>query len=314
MGEAPSPSRRPRVAVVMSVYNPDPAYLETQVESVLSQDEPCDLFIRDDGSPDNRALGYLEGLASSGRARFERGPNLGFTGSFLACLRWARDSGPYGYFAFCDQDDRWLPERVSVAAAALEAAGGPGAPVLHHSRYVFCDSSLNRVREEAEHPRGPSFQNALVDALIFGMVMTFTRALADEILKGDPNELAGHDWWAYLVATGIGTVVSGDEIVNEYRRHEENVTVSPLSFTSLFTYRVKNILFGKELIPVRAMHREFARRFGDRINEGDRKTLELFLPGHRFIKAFKKLFNPRPFRQNLGDEIGCRAMFLLGKL
>ena len=310
-----SDSASPKVAVVLSVYNPNLEYLRVQLDSVFSQEASLEVYVRDDGSTDCSALPYLSGLADEGRITLLRGENLGFTQSFMEALRAAYEGGAE-YFAFCDQDDRWLPGRIPLAVSALEEAGARGSskPVLHYSRYVFCDKDLNPVREEAAHPNGPSFRNALVDAMVFGMVMTFNRSACEAALMGDPKLLAGHDWWVYLVAAGLGTVLTDSTITNLYRRNASSVTVSSFDFLALLVYRIKNLLFGNELARVKTMHSEFARCFSDRLSSQDRKTLELFLPGGRILKAIRKIFYPKPFRQNAIDELGCRAMFLVGKI
>ena len=98
--------------------------------------------MRDDGSTD----GTIEILRSRG-LEAERGEHLGFVRSFAALL--ARSDADY--VAFCDQDDVWLPDKVSRAVARLEGISGPA---LYCGRLAVVDERL----EPAPAPAPPDPQ------------------------------------------------------------------------------------------------------------------------------------------------------------
>lgn len=110
-----------RVAVVMSTYNGQ-AYLREQLDSLLRQTLPVDVYVRDDGSND-ATVAILDEYAHAHECiHVYKDINLGCTKSFLMAL----DLAPafYDYYAFCDQDDIWLEDKIERAVEALDARGG----------------------------------------------------------------------------------------------------------------------------------------------------------------------------------------------
>ena len=112
---------KPAVAVLMSTYNGE-QYISGQVESIFKQrDVTIHLYIRDDGSSD-RTCDMLKRL-EAGREDvcFDRSEkNLGPGMSFMKLLYDVVREGPeYAYYAFSDQDDIWLPDKLKIAVGAL---------------------------------------------------------------------------------------------------------------------------------------------------------------------------------------------------
>ena len=99
-----------RIAILMSTYN-GASYLKEQIDSLEKQDVPVDIFIRDDGSTD-KTIDILKKYQSKPNVHIEYGINLGYKKSFMTLLMKVND---YDYYAFCDQDDIWLPNKISCA-------------------------------------------------------------------------------------------------------------------------------------------------------------------------------------------------------
>ena len=105
-----------KIQILMSVYNGE-KYLETQIKSILSQD--CErkniakvtLLIRDDGSSDNthEILNKYSKLYPDS-IRWYKGENIGVINSFFDLVE---HSDEVDYYAFSDQDDYWLPDKLS---------------------------------------------------------------------------------------------------------------------------------------------------------------------------------------------------------
>ena len=76
-------------------------------------------------------------------------------------LRKSDDSATY--YAFADQDDEWLPDKV---ARAVELLGEKKVdkPLLYCSDTYIADENLNIVKKDDKCPR-PSWGNALVQNL-----------------------------------------------------------------------------------------------------------------------------------------------------
>ncbi len=126
------------ISVAMATFNGE-TFLREQLDS-LSQQEllPYELIVGDDGSTD-RTLEIIEDFAVKAPfpVRITSNPkNLGFGDNFLAAAQ--RCTGDW--IAFCDQDDVWLPNKLSDCAAAIEAHPDL-CQVLQ--RAELCDVELN---------------------------------------------------------------------------------------------------------------------------------------------------------------------------
>ena len=118
-------SSAPSVNILLSVYNGE-KYLAAQLDSLFAQTyQNITIYVRDDGSEDDSlsiVRRYMQKSLSEPGIRMillenEEKRNLGYMESFWTLLR---ESGSADYYAFCDQDDYWLPEKVEKGVAALE--------------------------------------------------------------------------------------------------------------------------------------------------------------------------------------------------
>lgn len=105
---------RPCISIVMSVYDPRLDWLQEQLESLNRQTYPnLELRIADDCSP-TVPLECIEKLVCQCITSFpytiQRNPkNLGYNASFQNLTALAQGK----YIAYCDQDDIWLPEKLT---------------------------------------------------------------------------------------------------------------------------------------------------------------------------------------------------------
>jgi hypothetical protein len=167
-----------------------------------------------------------------GRGRCIRLPEDGklrATGSFLALLGMAlRDDA--SFFAFSDQDDVWLPEKLSHAVAALNQVTA-GRPALYFCGRTPVDSSLRPIGQSPALRRPPGFPAALTQNVIPGCCMTLNRAAAELISAAGVPDTTWHDWWCYLVVSAReGLVLRGDSPDILYRQHDGNLVGEPLRF------------------------------------------------------------------------------------
>lgn len=108
---ANSATVRPVIAVLMPVFNPDPAELRRTLASLAAQTEPADLVIVDDGStPPIRQR--LKRLGIGANATVLRLPaNVGITAALNHGLAYIIGRG-YTYLARMDCGDACRPERL----------------------------------------------------------------------------------------------------------------------------------------------------------------------------------------------------------
>jgi hypothetical protein len=206
----------------MGVFN-GAAHLREQLDSFAAQDHAgWRLVASDDGSTDaSRAViaGFAAGRAP-GQVVLAEGPGRGHAANYLALLRGLPEDP--GYLAFSDQDDVWLPDRLSRGIAALQGVAGPA---LYCSRSHITSNTLQGRRLSAARPRPPSFRNALVQNIAAGNTMLLNPAAA-RMLAAAARDCPGfvvHDWWAYLLVTGAGgAVLHDDRPTILYRQHGAN--------------------------------------------------------------------------------------------
>lgn len=231
------------VIVLMSTYNGE-KYLKTQIDSILSQ-EGCQirLVVRDDGSKD-RTLDILEEYASKGKLEYYQGKNAGPARSFMELIKKAPDGQ---FYAFADQDDKWLPDKMICGITNLK---GKTKPAVYASNMSIMDDDLNLI-EDVGLPNDvhTDFTSVMTSSgRLFGCTMMFNGAMVDFIKShDDPQYIVMHDVWLCMIAALYDNLCYDSNPHMYYRRHRESVTYSkeiPLS------KKIRGILKGsKEKIP-----------------------------------------------------------------
>jgi len=218
----------PRIAILLSTYN-GARFLPEQLGSFLAQTERDWILLwRDDGSVDT-TLGIMEAFAAdigSDRCRRIDTPGrLGVAGNFYALIQAAQKLAlPV---AFSDQDDVWLPEKLSRALSALGTETGPA---MYCSRQMLVDDELVPIGVSAPVTRPPSFAAALTQNIATGCTVVLDPAAVSLVAASIPPKGPLHDWWSYLIVTGAGgRVIVDPEPTMLYRQHAANLIGAPAS-------------------------------------------------------------------------------------
>lgn len=204
------------------------AHLCEQLDSILAQSQPdWALSVGDDGSTDSgpQIVEQYIARAKAGQITVTEGPQRGAATNFLSLLSLVPADQPYTCFS--DQDDVWLPHKLSRAIAQIETAA-TNVPVCYFSRTLICREDLSNPRPSRSQSRPLGFRNALVQNVAAGnTIMVNAAALA--VLQTAYAELNGgetvllHDWWAYQILSGVGaTFISDDMPSLLYRQHGGN--------------------------------------------------------------------------------------------
>ncbi len=274
----------PRVAVLLSTYNGE-AFLGAQLDSLRAQrDVLVEVFARDDGSSD----ATLEILAGYARwwpqlAAPMTGPNLGPAASFLTLLGGEMEG--FDGFAFCDQDDIWLPDKLARATSRLQDVSG-GAPALYCSRVMCVDRSL--------HPLGPApikrdgrFAHLLFENIAFGATVVMNaRAVALVRSRPPASGVIMHDWWCALVVSAFGSVIYDERPGLLYRQHGDNQIGQSANRLGELVRLAR--LFARapsRFYPIHAQAAEFMRLFGDDLDPRDRWLAQALVDSKRSAAA-----------------------------
>lgn len=295
------------VAICMSTFNGE-QYLEEQLQSLFNQTySNIKIYVRDDGSTDETKQ-ILEKYKDK-ITIIENTQNLGVTQSFFYLLNSINNAE---YYAFCDQDDIWLPNKIERAVEKLEKSEKE-IPTMYFSDYDYYDENMNYINRSAVNKNGPSFQNALVECISLGMNMVINHSLRDILVKNKMEKAMYHDWIIYLISTGIGNVFYDREVTVKYRRHSKNASNANQNFIKFQIWRIKQIFKKSYFKQVKKQLIEFENNYKEKLSEKDKRLLSLFTKRkYNFINAIKKAFYPHMFRQKILDDIFIRILFIIG--
>lgn len=130
--------KNPLVSVIMPVYNPG-RYFRAAVDSVLAQTlTDFELLLIDDGSTDGSGAVCDEYAAKDPRVRVRHGRNGGACASRNVGLDLAEGE----WLAFCDHDDRFLPEMLERLHREAVAADVDVVKCNHRCYRRFSDGRM----------------------------------------------------------------------------------------------------------------------------------------------------------------------------
>lgn len=226
------------IVVLMSTYNGE-RYLREQLDSIFTQkDVDVCLSVRDDGSKDSTLEILCEYKKKyEGRMEILKGENIGWKKSFFELIRHAAvHYTGYNYFAFSDQDDIWLEEKLTAALSGLDALDCRIALYCSNQYYYKDGENLGAVWKRTPVPTA---KNCLVRNCSPGCTMAFTKGLLDMMARYDSDHPAAHDYWAYQVAVLCGKVYVDENSYIYYRQHENNQIGITGGFRQLWRRRLK---------------------------------------------------------------------------
>lgn len=218
---------KPRIAILMAVYEPRMDWLREQLLSLNAQTYPnLMLYVRDDYSPTvpyeeiERCVQECITEFPFVMARNEK--NLGSNLTFEQLTREAEGE----YFAYCDQDDVWLPEKLTVLQETMVREN---ALLVCSDMYIIdgdgkqTADSITKVRR---HHTFKSGDNLAPELLLHNFVTGCTMlALASEAKMAVPFcPYMVHDHYLALWCAERGIVLSLPRQLVDYRIHGGNQT------------------------------------------------------------------------------------------
>lgn len=235
-------SKTKKIDIVMATYNGE-KYISEQLDSIVNSecfnDYIKNLIIVDDGSTDNTI-----NIISNYCAKYE---NIIFTPCGERKLGAAKNfekgillsNAPY--VMLCDQDDIWLPSKISKSfekIVGLERRDG-NVPSLVFSDVSVVNSGLNVIYDSFfdlyNIDKLPSIEFLCFNNIAPGCTMILNRKLID-IAFPMPENVIMHDWWLLLYALFCGKVDTLYEQTMLYRQHGNNaVGVKKNSFIRKIT-------------------------------------------------------------------------------
>jgi glycosyltransferase involved in cell wall biosynthesis len=304
-----------RIAVLLAVYDGE-AFLQDQIDSLARQSVGgIDLWVSDDGSRD-RSAAILETAARNwtrGSFQLVQGPGAGFSENFRSLL--LREDIEADFFAFCDQDDLWDHDKLEVALDWLmsQSASRP-ALFCSRTRIITAEGAFAGLSPLFRKP--PSFRNALVQSIAGGNTMVMNRAARDAVKQASRNtSFISHDWWCYLVVTGVGGVVAySPEPKIGYRQHSQNLVGENNSWRArIFRFR---FAMGGRFIRWNKSNLAGLMRCQNMLTPGAQKAMRMFSDARSsgLPARVLALYRSGVYRQTLFGQVSLYAACLLKKL
>lgn len=286
-----------RVEVLMSTYNAM-KFGVAQLSSILAQaGVKVQLRVRDDGSSDGTQQ-WLDAEAAKEHLVWWQGENLKPARSFMELLEKADEE--VGYYAFADQDDIWLSDKLNAAVARLEKSGD--VPALYFSRTQPVNEQMEPLPALTFTPR-VTFGEALMCHVATGHTMVMNASLRRVLLHYRPAFLPMHDMWVYLVALAVGAKVYYDEKPHVYyRQHSENVLGASESAYARWCRRWTEWREGRQEFS--RLAEEVRKGFFEMMPDDERRVLTLFLDAkHRCLSRVQLLCAPEFRSGNRGRNL-----------
>ena len=210
-----------KVCIMMSTYNGE-MFLPEQLDSLLGQrGVDIEIYIRDDGSTDLTRDIIKKYIGKHANIHFTDGVNLGPGRSFWELLRSVPE---YDYYAFCDQDDVWMPEKLKRGVDHIKSAGN--RPGLYYSRTHIVNSDMQELKsyDSDYKKRIPSFGQLIAENNASGCTMVWNDGLHSIARRLLPEHMRMHDHMLYLICQACdGYVYYDRKSYISYRQHESNV-------------------------------------------------------------------------------------------
>ena len=261
-----------RLLILLSTYN-GAQFIEEQINSILLQrDVEWSLLIRDDGSSDN-TVDILKKFQKNAPEKIQiiEGANVGWKRSFMILAEYASKEYPsVQLFAFADQDDIWLPDKLSSAIKQLNTLSE--GPRLYASNLNYYKDGIDLGVIRHSKPV-PTWQNCLIRNYATGCTIVFNRELLSLLIKEYDTIDIPHDYWAYMIAVLCGNVVIDDHSYILYRQHSNNQVGAKSGMLEIWKRRLKSFLSTSDNNSKEQYARDLLRIHGDSMSPEVKRTV-----------------------------------------
>lgn len=205
------------ISVCMASYNGE-KYIEEQIRSILQQiGEDDELIVSDDGSSDN-TLSIISGIKDSRIVVLYNNQGC-YTKNFENAISHAKGD----YIFLSDQDDVWLPDKVTTTIAAFEKTGADfivsSATAVDKDKNVLLKSTFDVGATKT------GFWYNLMKTSYIGACMAFKKEVLQRVLPiPGKDKYIAHDYWIACICERYYKTALIDKPLILYRRHGENTS------------------------------------------------------------------------------------------
>lgn len=332
-------SKYPKVHVLMATYNGE-KHIKKQMDSILNQTYPClEIFVRDDGSTDRTRELIAEYEKTTGRVHLledEEG-NLKPPGTFYQMLKICPKAD---YYAFADQDDLWLPDKVArgvfyllkeegrlvdrkddtgkIVGKMLNEEKGSDElidlPMVYCSSYDYYTEDGKYIRKFPDQRNALTFNQCILNSPASAFTVMFNEAARVKFSPDHKGVKEMHDRRFVRSAIAMGKLLYDPVVTAHHIRYETSMTEGDSTILNLILTSVKNEIFGSDFLKQREELKDYLRQYEDMLSDKDRKTAELFASKNTPISWGRKLLYPKRLRTRVAGEIAMRMAILLGRV
>lgn len=221
------------VSVALCTHNGE-RFIAEQVRSILAQSlAPTEIVLSDDDSTDETVAIARSLVEEHNRAAaapvalvvLQNRPALGIAANFEQAISACTGD----LIALCDQDDRWVPERLDLIVSEFEKR--PALTLLHADarrideggqplEHTLFESLHVSQREKRNIAAGMAMKVLVRRNLVTGATTVLRRELVDVAM---PIPLGWiHDEWLGMMAAATGLVGMDRRLLVDYRQHGGN--------------------------------------------------------------------------------------------
>lgn len=300
----------PLITILMCTHN-GARFLAEQLLSITQQSHRnWRLMVSDDGSTDRtlEILAQFQASTNSHRVNIREGPRRGHVRNYLELTSDATVNGDF--FAFCDQDDIWEPDKLARALDWLTKVP-LSVPALYCSRTRYVDVVGRDIGFSRLFTGVPCFSNALVQSIAGGNTMVFNEAARGLIHRCKMKDAPAHDWLLYLLVSATESAIKYDPYPSvRYRLHEDNVLGHPdwlARLDMLLNNRFRNLV---------AENLAILNAFRPYMSAHNRAVLDEFssLRGPKMLGRIRALYRSEVHRKSLVGNVGLLVAVVLRKL
>lgn len=279
------------VCVLMSTYNGE-KYIEEQMNSILNQEDvKVKLIIRDDASKDLTVDIIKRIMKKNKNIVLIEGENVGPAKSFMKLLNINEEAD---YYAFADQDDYWLKNKLARAISKLELSKKEGK--LYFSTLNLVNQNLDYIRTTFL-PENISFKNEMIKNYATGCTMVFDVKLKNLVQTSNFDYVPMHDSHMARIAmiNNCYIYVDHESFIN-YRQHDNNVLGMKSGFFSIWKLRYEHFVNSKKISS--NYSKELIKHKNLFLNESDYHFIKMLSEYDTNIKYKKNLIKMKIFDES----------------
>ena len=234
---------------MLSTYNGE-RFLREQLDSLYAQEGvETHILVRDDGSKDTTMEILEQYQLKRGHMTIHADENIGAAMSFYTLISYAsKEVDKYDYFAYADQDDIWMSDKLVSAVKMLDRSEAK-------TKLYFCLPELVDADLNILPTKRPCVANNLKGNIVTSHILGCTQVFNGDLLRlvsmyrpNAQDRVPLHDGWTALVAYAFDAEVIFDTDKHiKYRQHDNNVVGSNKSFIEVQKARFARYFNGQSL-------------------------------------------------------------------